>query len=331
MSVPVAMRAAFAVGQVAKKNFTQNFVQQVPLLAVLKPVLRGGAVHGNEMEVPLVYTGPQNMNLGTIGVADANEIPSAWPSYPQTQGFTMAKYQWTHWQHIMTLKESEMKLLAGGSLRTQGILQSKVAQMQMAWTAIMDENLSSVYQDSRLTLMGIPFMVSASNTVGQISQSTNAWWQSDVSTMSTASLSTISALLDRLTDKASINPATLGKDSPDVFIMAAPEGAFDIFAQVRQLIQPSERIVNNNGGKAKYGFKTYEYAGLTCVRGNRLPAGTSYMLNTGNIHFIGDDAPRKDDTQRIPGSTATETPYTWWGALGTDSCRSHGGFTGTTA
>jgi hypothetical protein len=325
-----AGKAALAIGKVVQRKFVQQFVDQVPLLSVLKNKLEGD-VGGLQMELPILYLGPQGMNLSTIGVADANEIPSAWPIYPQTQGMDRAKYNWTHWQHIVTITGSENKLLSGPTLQVEKLLKTKVAQMQMAFTAIMDENLSSSLADSRTTLMGIPYMVSASNVVGGISQASNSWWQSDVSAMATASLTTISALADRLADKASVNPETGEKSRPDLLIMAAPPGAFDIYAQVRQLIQPSERVNNNAGNTYKYGIDNYVYANIVCIRGNRLPAGTSYMLSRDNIHFQGYKGLMKSETQRIPGSTSYETPYEWWGGMGTDSCRSHGGFTGTTA
>jgi hypothetical protein len=242
------------------------------------------------------------------GVADANELTP--DPLEVTQGFTEAEYEFAHYRRPITYRNSELTLVQGGGVRIN--LDQKVDQLIGNFETVIENAFVSNSNGSRTTLMGLRYMLSTSNTVGNISQGTYPDWQAGVQTnVGQFSLDPFNAAIDRIN--------ALGRCRPDL-IMCSYSGSNNVFGRFRDSLQSSQVLVSQES-EANYGFESFTYMGKDVVQwqklGTALP-GSAMVLSSSSLYInMLSDAPQKMDTTVIPGTDARVDMYTWWWMHGT--------------
>lgn len=319
--------SAFGIEQQISRDWEDNVTKKMPLLAMIhegKTNWRKNAeVKNGKLLLPVVYSDIPGFNTSTAGVASTNEIPTSWPNFDDTEGFTHAEYTVAHLRRGMTLKATE-KMWASPGPRGN-LLEQKAIQLMTKFKSVVADMVTGNQADSETTLLGTQFALSTSNTVGGIDQSlaSNDWWRASTSTgIGVLSLSDVDDLYDEITVEG-VDDAL-----PDLLLLGHSD-TVNVFGAMRSLIAPAERFENSDF-KVKYGIANYEYIGLRCVKENRIASGTAQMLTSKKWYYAGNKSPQKVGVDRIPGSDAFEHMYNMFCAIGTNSVRRNGLLSGIT-
>lgn len=139
---------------------------------------------GESIMVPLNYA--QTSASGWYSGADTLDTTD-------NQNITAANYSWKQlFANISIMKIEELK--NSGDAQKVSLVKSKVKIAEKTMSDLLGTGLYSSGSDPK-SIAGLRVIVSASNTVGGISQSTYSWWQSQIDS-STTTLS-IAAMQER--------------------------------------------------------------------------------------------------------------------------------------
>ena len=325
---------AFSIEKVIRRDWKFQITKANPLIACISErrlkFHRGHRISDLAALVPLIYTDIAAFNENTAGVSDANEVPTGWPDYDPTEGFTHARYEFTHLRRPVTFKDSEKKLTANS--QRGNLVDGKIKQLMSKFRTIIATMASGSNASSRLKLLGLQHAIATSNTVGGIDQSdsSNDWWRGIVNNVGAAlsSLTEINDLFDEIATEADDSGDT---EEADLLLLSFSGGSsVNVYNQVREQIDPQERFTHK-AFKVKYGIKNFDYMGMKCVRDNRGGSGQAVMLTTSTWHYGGMKNPRELAPARILGSDADERFFNLWCFLACDEIRRNGRLTGITA
>lgn len=229
---------------------------------------------------------------------------------------TAAEYQWKQiYKSIVVSRIDELK--NNGDAAILKFVQQKV---QVAEKSIMDDMGTGLYNAGTdpKAIGGLRLIVSASNTVGGISQSANSWWQSQVDTTTTTL--TMSAL------QTMDNRATIGNDTPTVIMTTRA-----LYNSYYALLQPQQRFQNEE--VAKGGFTSLMFNNKPIIVDSHVP--TSYMFGLNekylSLFYHPEEDFRMDPFARLERQNVKAAQIFWTGALGSSNNRMHFGFTGLTS
>lgn len=318
---------AFAIESSLTKRWKNQTLFAVPILASIKDrdmkYNTGFRIEGTKAIIPVIMTDIAAFNTGTAGVADADQIPTAWPQYDATEGFSQAAYEYTHMRRAMTITESERRLLMGGA--RGNLLEGKTTQLMEKFNTVKGVQIIGSAAGSRTTIQGVEHVIATANTVGGIDQSTNEVWRGRVTSVGGA---LGRSHIDTMFDGLSIFP---GVSAPDMLSLSYDKasGGVNVFGAVRNFIDDNERYFHKDF-QVKYGIVNFDYMGMKCVKENRQTAGTAFMLCTDTFFYSGSDKPTLHHRGPIQGSDAEEFVYTEWVCFGCDEPRRNGRLTGIT-
>lgn len=293
---------AFATEIVLSREWENVYLRAMPLLAKIKDGKanwnKPGLRKGNLLLLPVLLSA--NTTLPD-GVTDAGELTGISPY--ATAGFTQAQYNIAHYRGAMYVRESEKQLINN----TRGnFMQGKIEQLMADFKNAVADDLASTSADSRTAVLGIQQVLATANTVGNIDQSSDTDWQSNVTTSAGA------FSLDMLDDKIDAVAVRNGKIDMMLFAYSSTN---NLFGKLRAALSPAERLVNANF-KAKYGFTNIEYLDAVCVADNRLTAGVICGFDSSTWFYAGDEKPVGKEVQRYPGTDMDEYMYTLWAGVG---------------
>lgn len=314
-----AVNAAFAIEKQLTTRWTHAQAQVHPILAAIKQNglnwNKGTDVNGTKMICPIVLTGP---TTAAAGVTDANELSAM--TYNSTSGFTQAEYEFAHYRSNFTLRNSEKKLLTGGS--RGNILEGKVKQLTEDFMRVMQAHLSGASIGARAALMGILYPLDTDATVGGISQTSYANWRSNVTTgVGTLQLQNVATMIDTITGF---------RDGPDLLICSAPAGGFNSYGKMRSLIETAVVYNDPDNEMVKAGVARFSYMGMAIVKDHIMATGNMAFIDTKAWYWRGDTQPQREDVQRVPATDAYEFVYNFWGSLGCSDPKANGLLTGVT-
>lgn len=323
---------AFAIEQVLSRDWEFQYTAALPLVACIKDrelgYKKGFSVEGTKALVPIVHSGITGFTTGTAGIADNAQIPAAWPTFDGTEGFSQAAFEYTHMERSMVTTDSDRVIAKNGA--RGDIIDGKVKQLMYGFTNIQADWLSGTANGSRVALGGIDYAIATNNTYGGIDRTSapNAYFRGIVdATGGTLGFSVVNNAFDQIKRNAN----EVGDiSSPDLLLLTFVGGGVNLYGRFRELIAPSQRIVDQNF-RAKYGFENFEYLGMKCVMETRGAAGQIKLLDTSKWVYGGYEIPKEHEPTRIPGSTAVERRFSWWGFIGCKQprCQFRGpGFTG---
>jgi hypothetical protein len=229
---------------------------------------------------------------------------------------TAAEYQWKQaYANISIVRSDELQNM--GDARVLDLVKSKV---QIAEKTLADYIQGGLYHSGSTakSIVGTALFLSASNTVGGISQTTYSWWQAQVdSATTTLSLSAMQEVW---------NDCTINNSQPTV-LMATRANYNRYYA----LLTPQQRFVD--GETAKGGFQNLLFNGAPMIVGPKVPSGHIEFLNEEHLKLFvhKDEDMRFEDFQKPVNQNVKVAKVYWMGAHGTDNCRMLGALTAISA
>jgi len=228
---------------------------------------------------------------------------------------TAAEYTWKQlYTNISISRLDELK--NSGDAAILGLVKNKVKIAEKQMEDLLGVGLFSNATDAK-SIVGLRQIVSASNTVGGISQSTNSWWQSQIDS-STTTLS-MAAMMTQF------NLATINAASPSVLITTR-----SIYNSYYALLQPQQRFSDSD--TASGGFASLLFNGAPVIPDSHCPSNYMFMLNEDYIHLWvhKDEDMRFEPFQKPINQNVKVAKIYWLGAYGTSNARLQAALTGIT-
>jgi len=262
---------------------------------------------GTQIEIPLNYAmgnGDWYEGADTLSTDDIENI-------------TNAIYYWkSAYAPITLLKEDELK--NSGNMAVLSLLASK---SEIAKKTLKDKIATGLYSagTNAKSIVGLRDIVAADQTVGGISQSDYSFWQAQVSTDATLTLSAMNSLFQ---------DCSLDGESPNLIV-----GTKANYNRYYNLLQPQQRFADTSSSTAKGGFQSLLFNGVPFISDNYAPTGYIFMLNLSHLHLF--YHPERNIALKPfvePTNQELRTARVlWMGALGSSNNRMHGAMTSVTA
>jgi len=263
---------------------------------------------GISIMVPLNYATPTASGwywgADTLNVNDNDQI-------------TSAEYTWKAlYTNISILRTDELK--NAGDEQMVSLVKSKV---KIAEKNMEDQLGTGVFSNNTnaKSIVGLQYMMSTSNTIGGISQSTYSWWQpgSVDSTTTTTSLSAMMTVW---------NLCTIGSWSPTCVITTRT-----LFNYYYGLLQPQQRFQDTDS--ASGGFQSLLFNGIPVLPDSHCPSNCMFFLNEDYLHLF---AHKEEDMRFEPFSKPVNqnvkvAKIYWMGAYGSSNMRLQGALTALTS
>lgn len=227
-----------------------------------------------------------------------------------------AEYQWKQIHGAITVDRlSELKN-SGDAAKLKFVKQ----KTQIVESTIMDQMGTGVYSSgtNAKSIHGLRVLVSASNTVGGIAQSSNSWWQAQVdSSTTTVSMAALQSIYNR---------CSIGNDGPSVAYTTRA-----IYNFYYALLQPQQRFMDSE--TAKGGFTSLMFNALPMIVDSHCPSAALYFLNEKYLHLY--YHPQEDfrfEPFQKPINQNVQVAHIYWaGNFGTSNARMQGVLSALTA
>jgi hypothetical protein len=107
------------------------------------------------------------------------------------------------------------------------------------------------------------------------------------------------------------------KAKPDLILFSSNSAGSPLFETAASFIDANTyyQKAGTDGGSANYGFENYLYRGIMLASDKDLPANETYMLQTDQWFWDGDETPKKTDEYVIPLTTVKGQTHFLFGAL----------------
>lgn len=262
---------------------------------------------GTSIMVPLNYAVPTAsgwyFGADTLNVNDNDQI-------------TAAEYSWKAlYTNISILRTDELKNAGDEQMVSLVKSKVKVAEKQME-----DQLGTGIFSNATnaKSIVGLQYMMSTSNTIGGISESTYSWWQpgSVDTTTTTLSLGAMQTVW---------NLCTIGSWTPSCVSTTRSN-----FNNYYALLQPQQRFQDSE--TASGGFQSLLFNGIPVLPDSHAPSSSLYFLNEDYLHLW---AHKEEDMRFEPFSKPVNqnvkvAKIYWMGAFGSSNLRLQGGMTAVT-
>lgn len=306
----VANGAAFAVEKVLKRDFKLLWDTAHPLVQKLHARGRfnsGGRIEGLTFILPVQF---DDLATPVNGSAAANLTPL---SPAANQGDTQVSYAFSRYHGAFWLDPDELKLYMNGS--RGNLMQARTSQIQQSFRKALAGDLAAASNAARANVLGLRFALSASNTVGGITQGgDNGYWNAKIST--TGGTFTVAPV-----DEAFDLIMTEGRSKPDLLLLSH-NSTVNLYGKMRDNIASMQRLVNEKRPDVNY--VSFDYLGMDCVLDPDLGSALSttggfMMLSTDTWYWMADaNDIQVEPPERLEGTGAKEYYYQIWCALGGD-------------
>lgn len=292
------------ISAITQKKFIPKLVDNIfdsnPLLQRAQKKFYEKATGGTSIVVPLNYAisaaGEWYSGADTLSLTDTDVI-------------TGAEYQWKQIHEPITISRLDELKNSGDA----AVLKFVKQKTQIAEKSIKDKMGTALYNSgtNAKALHGLRHVVSASNTVGGISQSTYSWWAAQVDS-STTTVS-ISAMNSR--DQA----CTIGNDGPSVILTTRT-----LYNSYYGLLQPQQRFMDSE--TAKGGFTALMFNGKPVIVDSHCPASHMFFLNEEYLHLFyhPDEDFRFEEFQKPLNQNIKVAKIYWAGNFGSSNIRMQG-------
>lgn len=289
------------ISAITQKKFIpklrDNIFDSNPLLQRAKKKFYEKANGGSSIMVPLNYAqvsaGGWYQGEETLSTTD-NDV------------MTAAEYQWkTIYKNISIRRIDEIKNSGDAA-----ILKFVAQKTKIAEKSIMDDMGTALYNsgsDSK-AIGGLRLIVSASNTVGGIDQSSYSWWQGQVNSSTT----TLSIAHMQSQD----NAATIGNDGPTVVMTTR-----SLYNSYYGILQPQQRFQSDE--VAKGGFTSLMFNGKPVIVDSHCPSSHMFFLNEEYLHLFyhPDEDFRFEPFMKPVNQNVKVAKIYWAGAFGCSNVR----------
>lgn len=287
---------------------------------------------GDRVNVPVwmtagVASGMTRTNMFNTGIT---------PDFVDLNDIGPASYKTAVYYSVVAMDVVETKLLAGADItRGYNILQGKVQrEVDSTWDAV-EADLRSSTVEAGDKVMGIPYILGTSNTVGGISQSTFSNWQANVLAINGA---ISAAVLRKGINATRRERVSDGTERADIIVATENSSAY-LYSAIEALGDATfSNFVNiHDSGKPgdvqRVGAQWTVWGGCMVVR---LPIATTtsqqlWFLNSGALWFLGGTGPEMFGTPTLnPSKGRYETTLAYPVNFGTTNPGRHAKLTGVT-
>ena len=299
------------ISAITQKKFIpkmyDNIFNSNPLLQRAKKKFYQKIDGGERILVPLNYAQISSsgwyQGADTLSTADNDTI-------------TAAEYTWKQsFANISINRLDELK--NSGDSQILSLVKSKTQIAQKSLEDKLSTGLYSSGSDPK-SIVGLGSMLSSSNTVGGIAQSTNTWWVPQLdSTTTTLGLSSMQAIH---------NLASVNNDSPTVVVTTRT-----LYNSYYALLQPQQRFQDSES--AKGGFSSLMFNGIPVLPDSYCTANYMIFLNENYMHlFVHSDEDMRFEPFTKPVNQNVKLAKIYWaGAFGSSNLRLQGALTAVTA
>jgi len=283
-----------------------NIYQANPLLMRMQKA-KTSLDGGTSIMVPLEYA-----SLTASGwFSGADTLDTA-----DNEMITAAEYSWKqHYANISISRRDE--LINSGDSQILDFVKAKVKSAEKSLSDNLSTGLYNAGTDAK-AFAGLRSILSTSNTVGGISQTTNTWWASNVdSTTTTLSMSAL---------QTSFNLASIANDTPSVAMVTRT-----VYNNYYALLQPQQRFTDAE--TAKGGFQNLMFNGIPMIVDAHQAASHCMFLNEKYLHLFvhKDEDFRFEDFVKPVTQNVKVGKVFFMGALGSSNNRMHALLSGLTA
>lgn len=288
------------------KKLADNVFDRSPLMKRAKSGFYEAVSGGDSIVMPLEYDDvPGGMYSGseTLDTSD-NET------------FTASELQWKQAYANITISRLD-ELKNNSTNKMVDFVKSKMKNAEKTLVTILSTGLYSAGTNAK-DVLGLRNWISASNTVGGISQSANSWYQAHIDS-STTTLS-VAAMQTLYSD------CQLDNNAPSVAMTTKA-----IYNRYYALLQPQQRFIDTETAKA--GFTSLMFNGIPVIADSFAPTGYLFMLNEGTLHFFyhPEEDFRFEPFQKPTNQNVKIGKIYWAGNFGCDNNRLNGAMTAITA
>jgi len=229
---------------------------------------------------------------------------------------TAAEYQWKQIYANITIQRID-ELKNAGEAQVLNFVKQKTMIAEKTIQDSMGTALYNAGSDSK-AIGGLRLWLSASNTVGGISQSSYSWWRPQLDTSSTTlTLGVLQALH---------NSATIGNDGPSVAFTTRT-----LYNSLYALYQPQQRFMDSE--TAKGGFSSLMFNGIPVIVDSHCPASHFIFENEDYefLYYHPDENFRFEPFVKPINQNVKVAKIYWAGAFGSSNLRMFAAATALTA
>ena len=301
------------LASIPKKKFSDNIFTKIPLFMWFKKKAKMTVDGGANLMVPLMYgKNTTAKSYSGYGIIDTT---------PQ-EGLTAASYLWAQYAATISISGLEDRIQNVGTAAIIKILESKVTQAEMSLADKLDIDLWASATTGTNINTAVT-LVDQTTTIGQVSKSSNSWWQCQTvasGSFAARGLSDMRNLYNTITNQS------LAKGAPDLIISDQPS-----FQYYEGTVQPQIRYSDTDMADA--GFENLRFKGATMTYDPNTPSGKMYMLSSDALKLVTNKGTNFITTKFIQPSNqdAKVAQLLWAGQLVSDNIRRLGSMTGITA
>lgn len=296
-----------------RKKFADNIFTRIPLFMWLKLKARVAENGGASIVVPLMY-GKNTTAKPYAGYGIIDTTPQ--------EGLTAAQYIWSQYAASISISGLEERVQNVGDKAVVKLLESKIVQAEMSLRDKMDIDMWASSTGAN-ALNALPTIVDTTTTIGNVSKSSNTWWQAQV----TASGSfAAQGLANCRTLYNNVMNQSMDNTGPD--FICSTQSVYEFYEGV---LQPQQRFSDESMAGA--GFENLRYKGATWTFDGNVPSGTLFMLRSENLKLVYDRNTNFITSPFIKpeNQDAKVAQILWAGQLVSDNIRKLGKLTGVTA
>ena len=297
------------ISAITEKKFipklSDNIFTAIPLLRRLVKkieILDGGT----SINVPLEYATTTSAGwysgADTLNTAD-NDVISA------------ANFSWAQLYGNITITGRD-ELINNGDAAKLNFVASKVKNVEKTIKDTLGGDLYNAGSDAK-AIVGARAFVVTSGTYGGIATGTYSWWQGNVDTTATLSLSLLQSLW-----------GSIQEDSEVPTVITATQANFNRYWN---LLQPQQRFVDEK--EANAGFVNLMFNSAPFIVDSKVPANYVYMFNENYLKlYVHKERNFKFEPFVKPINQDVRVgKILWMGALASSNNRFHGALTSVTA
>lgn len=299
MSVSTDQLTAITHRKILPKLY-DNIFDSNPLL---KRMLKSGqytAINGGRtIDIPLNYA--KSTAAGWYAGADSLDTTD-------NENISSASVNWASaYAGISITEEDELK-----NSGDAGVLKLLASKAMIAEKTLKDILGTGIYSDgtNAKSIVGLRDWVATDQTVGGISQTTNAFWRGQVdSTTTTLTLAAMNTLFES---------ATIDNERPTVGVATRA-----IYGFYYNLLQPQQRFTDSE--TAKGGFQNLYFNGTPFIADSYTPSSTYFFLNEKHLwlFYHPERNFKAEPFQKPLNQQVKVSRILWMGALGSSNNRLH--------
>ena len=298
---------------IPKKKFADNIFQKIPLFMWFKKKAKLVVDGGANLVMPLMY-GKNSTAKSYSGYGTLDTTPQ--------EGLTAASYTWAQYAATISISGLEDRIQNVGDKAIIKILESKVTQAELSLADKLDIDLWASATTGTNINTAVT-LVDQTTTIGQVSKSSNSWWQSQLTasgSFAARGLSDMRGLYNTITNQS------LSKGAPD--FICSDQNSYQYYEAT---VQPQLRYSDNDMADA--GFENLRFKGSAMTYDPNTPSGTMFFLSSDALKLVTNKGTNFITTKFIQPANqdAKVAQLLWAGQLASDNIRRLGKLTGITA